>query len=259
MEKAFLVTHKTKIDPQLHTDIDMYYFGDAECEFNFVSLLNNKELLQQLIDSKKKVTLLTPHITQKLLEYFEVFVEKHEDLFGSMITEIVVNDIGMLYLVKKSKILKPLKRIYGNYLFGQFREPLTKIKSSEVDTFTSIDSPMYVDFLKNNLIQGIELFNVFQWFNIRFLDVNIHMYYPYVVHTMWRYCQRSLLAIKEDNLRVVSACSGCKWKEEYSFFHVMNNGEMNHKRGNKTFHMNFSLAQTSKIERIIYNYDFIKS
>jgi len=260
MEKAYLITHKTNFKSKLHWKVDRYYFWDAECEFNFMSLLWNKEIFQYLRDSRKPITLLTPHITQKMLGFFETFVEKNLDFFTNHITEIVVNDIWMLYRIKKSIHFQNIPCIYGNYLFWQVREPLAKTYTADENRVLSVDSPIYKDFLQTHNIWAIEVFNVFQWFEIQYLqDTKIHMYYPYVVHTMWRYCERSLLSLWETDLRVVSACSGCKGKEEFSFFHSMNNGVKNHKRWNKTFHINFSTKYITQADRLIYNYDFIKS
>lgn len=257
MEKAFLITLKSDINKIIaKKNIDILYFWDWECEFNFISMINNQNLIWKLKKSWKKITLLTPHLTEKSLNNFIVFIKNNTTLFNKdVISEIVINDLWVLNIL--NKLLKDkVKLIYWNYLFSQSKDPFAK-ESKRNDSILNIDYSMYNKFFKDENITSIELFNSFWNINIKNIELNINLYYPYVIQNTTRYCLRNQIYNNIDYKKIIDGCSWChnkrnlKFKQDKLWINIYSSW-------NKNYYSNFSYKNLSKnITRIIYNYDII--
>lgn len=253
MKKCFLITSKTDIDKALwYKNIDRFYIWESECEFNFHSVLRNKKRLESLLQSGKKLTLLTPHMSQVSLLMFIKFLEKNKrDILS--IDEFVINDFWVLSAIKK--ILWDVTIIYWNYLFDQQKDPLLKYEKRANKENLNIDYEMYTDFFETENIKALEIYNPIHGFSIRNLDISCHLYYPYVIQSVTRYCNRSLIHDNINYSKIVDSCSGCEWKESIKFEQTVKDTTI-FSQGNKGFYGNFSYKYIDdSIDRIIYNYD----
>jgi len=253
MKKCFLVTSRTNIDKAiLFHNIDRFYIGDSECEFNFHSILRDKKRLKSLLQSGKKLTLLTPHMSQISLLTFTNFLERNKQNLNS-IDEIVINDFGVFSVIKEK--LNNITIIYWNYLFDQQKDPLLKYEKRANKENLNIDYEMYTDFFEKENIKALEIYNPIHGFSIHNLNIKCHLYYPYVVQSVTRYCNRSLISDNINYSKIVDACSGCKWKENIKFQQKVKDTTL-FSQWNKAFYWNFSYKYIdNSIDRIIYNYD----
>lgn len=257
MEKAYLITENTDLNT-LKEKIDSYdriYFWDAYCEHNLMYFLWNAIFIEKIIKIGKPLTLTTPIISEKNKPNLIEFFEKIKDIENF---EVVVNDYWVLYILEK--FFPQIKKIWWNFLSGQNKDPFLKIfKDKEVHQQITIDNSFYHEYLKKKNIDYIELYNTFQWFQLK-NNYEITLYYPYTVYSINRYCPTKLIHDKKDYLTIVEDCDGCKWKIPPNFnmnLKMKTDMSQNFFRWNKQFYENNELIIHPNIKRIIYNHDLL--
>jgi len=262
MEKAYFIYQNSKIDDILEKkDIDILYYGDGECEFNFLASLYNSEYIKKISQSSHKCVLVTPHLSQKSIEAFDMFISKVNIDFISYFDEIVINDFWALKLIR-SHFSQETKLIFWNYLFNQRKDPLLKYWADKLkdNAVVNINLQLYNKFFIENNIEAIELYNAFGDMVIENLwAVKKYLYYPYITYATTRHCYRSLIASETKSLKIVDVCSGCKWKEHISFTQDVTEDLQIYNAGNKYFYYNDLENNFSSVDRIIYNNDIIQS
>ena len=257
MEKAYLITENSDFNKLiLEKDLyDRFYFWDAYCEHNFMYFLNNKDFLNNLSKLDKPLTITTPIISEKNLNNLKSFLDSF-DFWKDF--EIVVNDYWVLNFILNN--YKNIKIIWWNFLSGQNKDPYLKIfKDKQVHKKITIDNDFYKNYLKNNNIDLVELYNVFQWIEID-TNYNFSLYYPYVVYSINRYCPTKLVYDKKNYLTIVEECDWCFWKIPANFnmdLKMKTDNSKNFFRWNKQFYENLDIIEDIKIKRIIYNYDLL--
>lgn len=259
MEKAYLVTQNTNIEKIIKSwNIDILYFWEWECEFNFLSFLRNKELIDVLFQSDINLTLLSPHLSNISLKVFNKFIQTYFQEISEKVQEFIVNDFWVLSILHEF-FWGTKKIIFGNYLFNQQKDPLLLFSDRPNKDILGIDYGMYNDFFRKYNIKNIEIYNPIHWLTINNLNANTYVYYPYVIQNITRYCNRSLIFDKIDYSKIVDKCSWCKWKEDIKFEQDLLWKKI-YSIWNKTIYTNFSLSYMNdeKLKRIIYNYDIIK-
>lgn len=257
MEKAYLITENTNLE-NLEKSIwnyDRLYFWDAYCEHNLLYFLNNEKFILEILNFNKPLTLTTPIISEKNLVKLKNFISKLKDLKWF---EIVVNDYWVLHMIENE--FQWVKIIWWNFLSGQNKDPFLKIfKDKEIHKQITIDNDFYFDYLWKKNIDLIELYNTFQWFNLK-KNYNISLYFPYSVYSINRYCPTKLVYDKKNYLTVVEDCDWCKWKIPPNFnmnLKMKTDNSKNFFRWNKQFYENLELIENPQIKRIIYNYDLV--
>lgn len=257
MEKAYLITENTNFENLKKTThlYDRFYFWDAYCEHNLLYFLKNEDFIKKIFAFKKPLTLTTPIISEKNIHALKNFISKIKDIDWF---EIVVNEYWVLNMIKNN--FPKIKIIFWNFLSGQNKDPYLKVfKDKEVHKYIMIDNDFYFSYLQEKNINTIEIYNTFQWFELK-KDYNISLYYPYIIYSINRYCATFLLHKNKKCFTIVEDCSWCKWKTIKNMDMVLKMKTDNSKnffRWNKQFYENQDLMENPKIKRIIYNYDLI--
>ena len=259
MEKAYLITHNTDLNKNFQI-YDRIYIWDSYCEHNLLYFLNNNYFIEKIISLNKKITLNTPIISEKCINNLFIFINKYRNLKWF---EVVVNDYWVFY--ELSKNYKDIKIVCGNFLSWQSKDPYLKFfKDKKFHKNLTIDSDYYRYFFDKNNIWSIELYNVFQWINLK-NNYSINLYYPYVTYSSSRYCISNLIKNNKTYLTIPKKCHSCKWKTNNILSNILNNPK--DKKGkiknfyiwNKQFYENKTLNKNKKINRIIYNYDLLNN
>jgi len=261
MEHAYYIYHQSSdINEILHDEkISILYYGDAECEFNFISSIRNTEQINMLFSSKKRLILSTPHFTEITLTIFKKYIEKNPN-FLRHFEEITVNDYWLLKVLQDISWSKKIN--FWNYLFKQEKDPLL-MYSPEKDTkqwSININLDTYSEFLVQNNISSVELYNWYTPIDINNIQqISKHMYYPYVSYATTRHCYRSLIHSNKTYLEIVDNCDGCKGKENIKLQQDITPELPVYMNGNKYFYKNTNTNNLKIADRIIYNYDIKKS
>lgn len=266
MEKAYLVTVKTDLDKTLKsTSISRLYIWDAECDFNFIYFLNKDFFKELIVNSNKKLTILTPcTFTESNICKFKLYLEKYKNFFIQNQTEFVVNDWGTLFLLKWFGLDENI--VLWPYMYYQKRDSLSYHIIKEQDPSPndienlgnlSINNPVYKKYLEKFDFRGIEIFNYTVLEDIEMLEYPKHLYYPNVVKSITKYCYNNMLYNENESLEVVRDCDWCKWKEgkyAYNNFWIKWYYSWN-KYYYKMYSLKFLKSKNLKPQRIIYNFD----
>jgi len=257
MEKAYFIYQNSDIK-NISQDIDLLYYWDWECEFNFLAAINNKKLIHEVNSSEKRIVLVTPHVSQKSIELFRKYISDKDTEFLNMFEEIVINDFWTLKIIQEY-FPSDIKITFWNYLFNQRKDPLLKYNLKDSGDI-SINLEMYERFFQNNSITAIELYNTFGVIGVNNLNnIRKHIYYPYVVYTTSRHCYRSMIDANIESLKIIDSCSGCKWKEHIAFKQNATDDIVVYNSWNKDFYQNEGIVNVENMDRVIYNYDIIDS
>lgn len=257
MEKAYLITENTNFELLKNSiaDYDRLYFWDAYCEHNLISLIKNEWFIKNIVSFWLPLTLTTPITSEKNLSILKDFIESMKNFTW---LEVVINDYWVLSILEKN--FPNIKKIRWNFVCWQNKDPFLKIfKDKDIHKQITIDNWFYYDYIKRKDIDFIEIYNVFQGFQIK-NPYNISLYYPYTVYSINRYCPTKLVYDKKNYLTVVEECDGCLWKIPPNFnmdLKMKTDSSKNFFRGNKQFYENTELNTDDKIKRIIYNYDLL--
>lgn len=244
------------------SEIDIFYYWDWECEFNFLSSLRNKSLFQKVLNYEKKLVLITPHMSEKSIEYFKSFIYSKNPDFLDAFDEIIINDLWVLHLIQNGPKNWNIQFVFWNYMFNQRKDPLLKYSTHKLipSSVVNINLKLYNSYLEKNDFTAIELYNSFWDISIKNLEsMKTYLYYPYVVYATSRHCYRSLIDEEKQKLQIVDSCTWCKDKEHISFYQDVDEELKIYTRWNKYFYENTDDTKTKKVDRIIYNYDIIHS
>lgn len=261
MQKAYLITHNSNLK-QNFQDYDRIYIWDQYCEHNLFYFLDNKEFLKKIIKLNKEITITTPIFSENWLEKFKIFLNEFTKTKSILINnlEIVINDYWTFNLLINN--FKNIEIIWWNFLSWQNKDPFLKnFVDKNKHKNISIDNDFYKDFFEKNNIKKIEMYNVFQWLNIK-KDYEINLYYPYVIYSINRYCLNSLINKNKDFLEIVENCEWCKYLKNDDLemqLKISNKKIIQYYRWNKQMYKNEKLTKNKNITRIIYNYDLIKN
>lgn len=258
MEQAIFIS-KIKNLNYVTDKYSRLYFGVEFCE----SLIPTIEDLEQVLSfiSKKglSLTLVTPYLTDngigKLKPLIKFLIDEQLD------SEIVVNDWGLLRLLKKEYRDSDFELALGRLLTKQKKDPrilnLTgKIPQGAIEHFmmSNVDVPILVNFLMNKGIRHVELDNLFQGLSRQNPQIKGSLYIPFVYVTTTKLCLANLGEKKSASLRVVSTCN--KECQKYTF-------KLQHTRmpvdlflkGNTIFFKNNRLPENLEelnIDRLVY-------
>lgn len=253
MEKAYLITEKTDINKDF-SGYDRLYIWDSFCEYNFLYFFRNSSFLKSVLLKKKKLTIVTPLISNKNIDIIYRIILK---LSLIKKIEVVVNDNWLLYKIYKNKL--DIDIIWWNFLITQEKDPYCESLNIEWSDKLTIDSEIYTKYFSDKNISMIELYNVTQWININNNFVS-SLYYPYVVYWVTRYCPMALISKNLKHLTIVEDCDWCKWKTDNYLemdLDMWDKVIKNFYSWNKQFYLNNKLNEHSSIKRIVYNYDLI--
>lgn len=183
------------------------YLGSEFCEKKLFTIQDLKIIVKK--NYKQKVTLVFPYLTQPYLDKVKVmfkFIDLHKDIFD----EIVFNDWGLFYFIRKN--YTNIKLVLGRLLTKQKTDPFAyeivyskqRISSSKNNVFipkqvakttkeyfsqTLINSKIFKKFMISNNIFRVELDNVNWKINIKLpKKIKVSIYYPYVKITTTRHC-----------------------------------------------------------------------
>lgn len=261
MEKAYLITQNTNLN-QDFSKYERLYIWDQYCEHNMFFFFDNDSFIEQILKLNKKITITTPIISENWIINFFTFLDNFilkiwsdkKDL------EIVVSEQWIFHNLVN--IYPNIQIVWWNFLSGQNKDPYLKVfKDKKEHKNLSIDSNYYKNLFISKNIKNIELYNVFQWIDIK-QDFNVNIYYPYVVYSINRYCITALINQKIDYMTVIEQCDWCKWIEKDDLNMELKVAKENVKqyfRWNKQFYENRELINNKNIKRIIYNYDLINN
>jgi len=260
MKKAYLITQNTNLDRNFN-EYERLYIWDQYCEHNMFYFFDDKNFINKILKLNKKITINTPIISEnwinKFFNFLDDFIKKFKDIKS---LEIIVNEQWIFHKLKNN--YKDIQIVWGNFLSGQNKDPYLKIfKDKEKHKYLSIDSDYYNNLFNSQDIKRIELYNTFQWFDIK-QNFEVNMYYPYVVYSINRYCITALIDQKIDYMVVVEKCKWCKSIEKDDLdmeLKIWEKMEKQYFRWNKQFYINKELPKENNIKRIIYNYDLIKN
>lgn len=232
------------------------YFGSEFCEKLLPSFKKLKSVMNYCLERDKKLTLLTPIVTNKGLKKLKKLLKKFYNVKESS-WEVVVNDWGVLNWLQKMEY----KGIaIGRLLTKQKRGPrIMRLKdklSSKTLTHLkkfSLDNPILRELFDNVGVIRVELDNVLQGIESK-TSFSKTLYYPYVYITTTRYCLLSKLGKREFKLRRIETCN----KECKKFDFVLTHKNMPKKiylKGNTQFYKNYELPEdleSLNIDRIVY-------
>ncbi|MCH2189236.1 hypothetical protein MK079_05420 [Candidatus Gracilibacteria bacterium] len=261
LEKAYLVNSKTDLDKILSKkDITRLYIGDQECDFNFLSLLDESFYLASL-NSGKSITLLLPKFSGKSFQTFLTHVSRNSDVYKNIRNfECCINDYACIEGLKHR--FPEACFVNGAYLNHQKRDAQIPFEGEDVkieNSYIKGDFSEYDSYMKEHRITSLDVFNVAHGIKIQQLHKKKNLYYPYIIAGFSRYCYSYNLDQGNTELIIPKKCSGCKGKEVDFEGDIM--GKRHYYRGNKYIYSNFTLTNITDselgIDRIIYNYDLV--
>lgn len=182
------------------TPYQRIYFGNEFCENNFLSLERVKEIIAFAKVNHKKITFVTPFVTDKGLKMIKMFLA-----VLPLQTEVVFNDYGVLSL------LDGFTPVFGRILNRQKRGPRIvqlegKIPQKGYEYFQQCNLDVMGDFLREKKISRAEVDNVVQGFKIK-TKLQLSLYYPWIYVSTTRLC---LLNGIEDLSRKKISIKPCK-------------------------------------------------
>lgn len=205
-------------------DIDRIYIGNDCCQ-NKINVKNIKELIS-FYSNKTKITLLLPFFTDTCFYKLEEILCFIKENIKSKYFEIVFNDWGTFYYLRKyyPKISLVMGRLLTkqkkdpriNIILNNLQEKFKIIKSknnenkiiftkkvpaslNDIFSRSSIETNKLFDFLYKNNVSRIEIDNIKTDIKLeRNKNIKVSLYYPYVLLTLTRYC--GALYNKKDNV-----------------------------------------------------------
>jgi len=244
LELAIYFNDIEQINKSKQLNYKFIYCGSEFCEQLIPSLENIFKLINYCKKNKKTLVLLTPLITNQGLEKIKkIFFHLPENC------EVVINDWGLLSLLKKYKLTARL----GRLLVKTKREPrgmeTADAKIKEYLRTSNLEEEIFQEFLLKNNIKGIELDNTWQGYNVSLpADFSNSLYLPYVYITTTRKC----LLKKDKNCR--QEC-----RQKYLEANLRKYDAQILISGNTQFYTNKNLPdraylQKLKISRLVYFY-----
>ena len=212
MKKAIVTD--IKLDNNKLKNIDRVYIGNDFCQEKF----NIDEIKKLLIfyDDKIKITLLLPFFTDTFFYKLEKLLLFIKDNINIKYFEIVFNDWGTFYYLRKNYpffnlvmgrlLTKQKKDPRVNVIFNNLQDKFRILKSKEnekkiiftkkvpkslVNIFsrTSIETKEFFSFLIKNNVKRIEIDNIQSDIIIEKNNkIKVSLYYPYSLLTLTRYC-----------------------------------------------------------------------
>lgn len=260
MEKAYLITHNTDLSKDFK-EYERLYIWDQFCEHNMFYFFDDENFINKILKLNKKITITSPIISEKWIKKFFIFLDKFlKKINKENELEIVVNEHWIFHKLKKD--YSEIKIIWWNFLSGQNKDPYLKnfIDKNEHKKL-SIDSDYYKNLFKKTQIDRIELYNCFQWIDIK-NNFEINLYFPFIVYSINRYCVNALINQNKDYLTIVEECVWCKDIENKDLDMSLKIWEDNieqYFRWNKQFYKNDIQIENKNIKRIIYNFDLLNN
>ena len=182
---------------------DRLYYGNDLSDV-FLPTIKQLEYVTKKI---KKVTLVTPVITQSKLEDAKMLLNFLNKI-GEF--EVVVNDFGMLRLI--SKKYNNLIPIIGRVLIKQKTDPrhyYESYQNKESSEHTLLSDPFLCNFLKKNGVKRVEINNSLQ--KIYLPDgFSYSLYYPDVLVALKRdYKNKQEYILQHDDMKRKMYSNGC--------------------------------------------------
>ncbi|EKE28969.1 MAG: hypothetical protein ACD_2C00258G0009 [uncultured bacterium (gcode 4)] len=261
MEKAYYITYLTDLSKDF-SSIGRLYVGDAYCDKNFLSELEDGAVIDFLKSSQKDITLVTPMASELL---FEEIVGKIEYFILNFDSEIVVNDYWILeYLIERGH----QKIIWWTMMSWQDKDPsLAIFENSNLHSRLAIDNNCYKKYFMEIGITQIEIFNVQQWVGITNLnEIKINLNYPNIIFSATRYCPAKII---KDSWGIPHIPESCEWcrktvscagKFDLYMIDKKNQHDRrldNHYYWNRQIYKNETLPENLKISRLIFNHDLL--
>ena len=217
MEYAIYLTKISQIN-LLGKNFSRVYFGNEFCQELIPTLKDLEEVIDET--SNLKLTLVTPYVTSdglnKLMPLFQMLSEKKPR------SEVVFNDWGVFHILKRE--YPKLRLVMGRLLNKVKRGPrlfnvLDKIPSRDLEYFRScnLSVKIFREFLMFNAIRRVEFDNLLQGSDLRFDEIEISLYIPFVYVTTTRYCLVNSCDIPQKKGTVgIFPCN--KECQRYSFY-----------------------------------------
>lgn len=232
IEKAIFTNAPEKHDIK---GFDRIYFGNEFCEENIM----NVEKIKKIISIDKKLTFVTPYLTNKgierIKEILNIIPKK---------TEVVFNDYGLL------KYLEDFTPIFGRILNKQKRGPRIlemKLTNKAKEYYQSSNIEMMEKFLFSKNVKRAEICNVIHGFKIK-TKMKLSLYYPYVYVSTTRLCNMNNV---EDLSRKKLKVDGCNHEcLKYTLYNDAFAIKMILK-GNTQFYENFKIPKRG-YDRLVY-------
>ena len=209
MENALFIS---KIENLKHfkKDYNRLYFGNEFCE----NLIPTKDELLKVLSfvSEKKLdfTFVTPYVTNKGLKKLQPLIK-----LIPKEAEVVINDWGLLKLVKSKK----LKPVLGRLLVKMKKGPriLNILETAPEETLkplrkSNVEVPIFQKFLKENNIKRVEIDNLLQGIDLNLFTIQGSLYTPFVYLTTTRRCliNSSDLISKKDIIGIYPCHRECQ-------------------------------------------------
>lgn len=240
IEKALFIN---KIgDLQSSLIYDRLYYGHEFCEYLLPSENEFKQVLDFAIKNKLPFTFVTSTISNDKFDFLEnlidIVIEK-ANLLNKF--EIVVNDFGVLSLIKQKNISNALIAA-GRLITKQKRDPRIKYISSLSESAKkyymsfALDSSNNLNFIRDFNIKRFELDNVLQGIS-RQSKIVSSLYVPYCYISTTKLCYIAQADKEERYLRKKCEC----FKECTNYDVYMKNDKMKcdlYLKGNTIFYRN---------------------
>lgn len=217
MEQA---VYLTKIDElvNLNVQFSRVYFGNEFCERLMPKLEDLKETLRFVSKNDMKFTFVTPYVTNKGLRNLEQLLDYIAN--ASPGCEVVFNDYGVLRILLNRYDGK-LKPVMGRLLNKMKRGPrlmnlIDILPEPTIEYFkgSSLDTPVFQNFLLKHKIKRVELDNLLQGIELNLTKHQIaaSLYIPYAYITTTRACLAINCDIhgKEDEIGIFPCNKECQ-------------------------------------------------
>ncbi|MDD5021382.1 MAG: hypothetical protein PHR82_04480 [Endomicrobiaceae bacterium] len=263
IEKALFINNIKDLQSSL--SYDRLYYGHEFCEYLLPSEDELKRVLDFVIKNNLPFTFVTPTIGNDKINLLEkligITIEK-ADLLNKF--EMVVNDFGVLSLIRQKNISNPVIAA-GRLMTKQKRDPRIKYISSLSESAKkyymsfSLDSLSNLDFIRDFNIKRFELDNVLQGIS-RQSKITSSLYVPYCYISTTKLCYMAQTDKEERYLRKKCKCSA----ECINYDVYMKNDKMKrdlYLKGNTIFYANDVLPENmnnSFIDRIVNNEKLFK-
>ena len=182
----FLNNHKL-----MEKDIDRIYVGNEFCHNLFPGELTLIKILEKAAFQGINITLSFTYLRECLINKTKEILEKVYEFCSkkNIVIEIVINDYGMLSLVKGKE--KYFKLSLGVLLNKRKKDPRYIYKkgymeNKELISENSLNSKVFRDFLKENNIERFEYENC--GYDIKIPEGNHSMHIPFYVTNLSQYC-----------------------------------------------------------------------
>lgn len=212
MEKAIFVTSLGSL-PDLASDYRRLYLGTEFCERRIPEPSDLQQALTYAARSDLRLTLVTPYLTHagigRLAPLIRLLNEAQD--VGA---EIVINDWGMLDVIRREYNHPSFQLVLGRLLTKQLRDPRLvdmagSVPQEAVDHFrmANVDVPILSDFLVENGITRVEFDNPRHGLLRKDPTLPGSLYVPFVYLTTTRICPTNSRLTPKKTLRVVLPCS----------------------------------------------------